>query len=210
MRQKQDRSQKPGMLMAGFPLVSLMSGPQSLGRSSACDRSWLSREGADTPIRDGGSLLLACGSRRGLGKSREETARLREPAGIWRGLFFLHAVCRGEGMNKRMRKIYCSHCLAVALYLYRGSEAGAGGGEAGTQRQPEPCQAFCQHPGVKMKVRLGGASLDQLSNQQGPESPLHLLCSLPPAGTQGRQLASLSLSVRVHVLDLTGLCKWGP
>lgn len=75
-------------------------------------------------------------------------------------------------MNKRMRKIYCSHRLAVALYLYRGSKAGAGGGEAGTQRQPEPCQAFCQHPGVKMKVRLGGVSSDQLSNHQGPESPL--------------------------------------
>ena len=104
MRQKQDCSQKPGTLMAGFPLVSVMSGLQSLFRRSACDRSWLSREGAGTPIRDGGSLLLACGSRRGLGRSREETARLREPAGIWWGLFFLHAVCRDEGMNKRMRK----------------------------------------------------------------------------------------------------------
>lgn len=73
----------------------------------------------------GRSLLLASASWRGSERSKEDAARLLEPAGIWWGLFFLSTVCRCGGMNKRVRKIYCSHSLAVALYLYSGS----GGGE---------------------------------------------------------------------------------
>lgn len=123
----------------------------------------------------GRSLLLASASWRGSERSKEDAARLLEPAGIWWGLFFLGTVCRCEGMNKRVRKIYCSHSLAVALYLYSGSgggEAGAGGDAAGARRKSDPCQSFCKGCGVQVKVRLGGVYLGQLCNYGGPECPL--------------------------------------
>lgn len=45
-------------------------------------------------------------------------------------------------MTKRVRKIYCSHSLERALYLYSGSRrggAGASGGDAETQGE---CQTL--------------------------------------------------------------------
>lgn len=67
-------------------------------------------------------------------------------------MFFLGTVCRREGMNKRVRKIYCSHSLAVTLYLYSGSgggEAGAGGDAVGLGESQTLVSLFAKAVGCK-------------------------------------------------------------